>query len=491
MRPEDYTALDAIGLAELVRRGEVTALEVAEAAIERIESLDGQLNAVVERCYDLGRAAAASMDRALPLAGVPFLAKDVNIEVEGLHLTWSCRWLDGLPAAVADAPLARRWRAAGLTILGRTNTPEFAGEFVTEPTWRGATRNPWNLTRTPGGSSGGAAAAVACGMVPIAHATDSGGSIRVPAAACGLVGLKPSRGLVPVGPHHDELAGGLDCEHVLTRTVRDSALMLDLTCGPEPASRSWVSRPAEPFLCAAQSSSPALRFGLALQAPGGAWPAEQVGAAVQDAAALLAKAGHRVCDFQYPAAACHVAPAAAILWMSATAEEIDHLMHSVGRAPLPDELEALSWACIDTGKRCSAVDYERARRTLTAATRAMSEAFQQIDVLILPATAQCAVPTGRIDGRTANFSLEQWNADSYRFAPYTELFNVTGQPVISLPLAQSSDGLPIGVQLAAPLGADAALLRLAGWFERELPWDSRLADLRRRFLPPLAPLMPP
>ena len=491
MSPEDYIAHDASGLADLVRRGEISALEVAEAAIERIESLDGQLNAVVERCYDSGRAAAASMDRSLPLAGVPFLAKDVNIEVEGLHLTWSCRWLDGLPAAVADAPLARRWRAAGLTILGRTNTPEFAGEFVTEPTWRGATRNPWDLTRTPGGSSGGAAAAVACGMVPIAHATDSGGSIRVPAAACGLVGLKPSRGWVPVGPHHDELAGGLDCEHVLTRTVRDSALMLDLTCGPEPASRTLVRRPAEPFVAAVASSSPALRIGVALQAPGGAWPTDQIGAAVEEAAALLAKAGHRIVDFEYPAAACHVAPPAALIWMSATAEEIDHLTQTVGRAPLPDELEALTRACIEVGKRCSAVDYERARRTLTAATRAMAEAFRQIDVLILPATAQCAVPTGSIDGRTANFSLERWNEDSYRFAPYTELFNVTGQPAISLPLAQSSQGLPIGVQLAAPLGADAALLRLAGWFEREVPWDSRLADLRRRFLPSLAPTLTP
>jgi amidase len=333
-------------------------------------------------------------------------------------------------------------------------------------------------------------------MVPIAHATDSGGSIRVPAAACGLVGLKPSRGLVPVGPHHDELAGGLDCEHVLTRTVRDSALMLDLTSGPEPASRTLVHRPAEPFLCAVSRSGPPLRVGLALRAPGGARPAEQIGAAVEGAAALLAKAGHRIVDFEYPAAACHVAPAAALLWMSATAEEIDHLTQTMGRAPLPDELEALSRACIDMGKTCSAVDYERARRTLTAATHAMSDAFQQVDVLILPTTALCAVPTGSIDGRTANFSLEQWNEDSYRFAPYTELFNVTGQPAISLPLAQSSDGLPIGVQLVASLGADATLLSLAGWFEREVPWHSKLADLRRRFLPLLtppllAPLMPP
>jgi amidase len=486
MRPQDYLALDATGLSDLVQRGELSALEVAEAAIERIEALNGSLNAIVERDYDSALRLAASTDRRLALAGAPFLAKDVNIEVKGLHLTWSCRWLKDLPVAEHDAPLAARWRAAGLTILGRSNTPEFAGEFVTEPTWRGATRNPWDLTRTPGGSSGGAAAAVASGMVPIAHATDSGGSIRVPAAACGVVGLKPSRGLVPVGPHHDELAGGLDCEHVLSRSVRDSALMLDLTCGPEPASRTAIRRPVGTYLSALESPRTKLRVGVALQAPAGAQPSEEIGAAVLHAAELLAKGGHRVREFQYPAAACDVAPAAAVVWMSATAEEVDHLKKFVGRAPAADELEALTWACVKLGSECSGVDYERARRKLTAATCAMSDAFADFDVLILPTTAQCAVPTGSIDGRTAKFTLQQWNQDSYLFAPYTELFNVTGQPAVSLPLAHSSDGLPIGVQLAAPLGEDATLLSLAGWFERELPWSDRLAELRNGLLRGLA-----
>src|SRR3984893_7612390 len=205
MRPDEYIAFDASELAE--------------------------------PAFESARSAALQIDPKAPLAGVPFLAKDINIDVAGLHLTASCRWLSELPPATVDAPLARRWRPAGLSIMGRTNTPEFAGEFVTEPTWRGATRNPWDLTRSPGGSSGGAAAAVASGMVPVAHGTDSGGSIRVPAAACGLVGFKPSRGWVPVGPHLDELAGGLDSEHVLTRSVRDSALMLDLTSGGAATTR--------------------------------------------------------------------------------------------------------------------------------------------------------------------------------------------------------------------------------------------------------------
>jgi amidase len=482
MRPDEYVAFDAVGLAELAHRGEVTPLELAEAAIERIEALSPQLNAVVERDYDRARAAARAMDLAAPLAGVPFLAKDINIEVAGLHLTSSCRWLEGLPAATEDAPLAARWRSAGLSILGRTNTPEFATEFVCEPTWRGSTQNPWDLSRTPGGSSGGAAAAVASGMVPIAHATDSGGSIRVPAAACGLVGLKPSRGWVPVGPQHDELAGGLDCEHVLARSVRDSAVMLDLTSGAEATTRYPLKRPADSFAAAASGEAPApLRIGIALRAPGGMMPIDEIGAAVEQAAATLRRAGHTVSEFHFPDSA-NIGEQSAFVWMAATAEEIDFYRGQVGRDPRKDELEALTWACMDLAKRATAVDFLRARRALTAATRDMADAFRRIDVLLLPTTADLPVRTGQIDGRTEAFDMDRWNRDSYRYAPYTELFNVTGQPAISLPLALSSSGLPIGVQFAAPLGEDARLLALAAWFEREQPWEQRLSELRRRFL---------
>jgi amidase len=481
VRPEEYIAFDATGLAALVHRGEVAPRELTEAAIERIEALNARLNAVVERNYGAARSAADAMNLKAPLAGVPFLAKDVNIEVAGLHLTYSCRWLEGLPPATADAPLAARWRSAGLSVLGRTNTPEFAGDFVTEPTWRGSTQNPWDLSRSPGGSSGGAASAVASGMVPIAHGTDSGGSIRVPAAACGLVGLKPSRGWVPVGPRHDELAGGLDCEHVLTRSVRDTALMLDLTSGAEPVSRYPLRRPAESFAAAAGAAVPRLRVGIALRAPGGIAPIEEIGAAVEQAATALTKAGHRVSEFQFPASASTGEPAA-LVWLCAVAEDIDFYRGQVGRDPQTDELEALTWASVALGKRSTAVDYVRARRALTAATRDMAQAFKEIDVLLLPTTANVAVRTGQIDGRTKAFDFDRWNEDSYGYAPYTEIFNVTGQPAISLPLAMSSGALPIGVQLAAPLGEDARLLALAGWFEREQPWEQRLSDLRRRFL---------
>ncbi len=478
MRPDEYTAFDATSLAELVRRGEVSASALTEAAIERIESLNGRLNAVVEHNFAAARAAALADERRGPLVGVPFLAKDMNIEVAGLHLTSSCRWLRDLPPARGDAPLAARWRAAGLNILGRTNTPEFAGEFVTEPTWRGPTRNPWNLGHSPGGSSGGSAAAVAAGMVPIAHGTDSGGSIRVPAAACGLVGLKPSRGWVPVGPHLDELAGGLDVEHVLTRSVRDTALMLEVTCGAEATSRMPLAGPDGRFMAALAVAPPPLRIGVGLQAPGGGRPNDEIAAAVERVAQLLGRAGHHVGSFQFPDSA-NIGEPAGIVWLTAIAEEIDFYRQRVGRPPQPDELEALTWAAIELGKRSSAVDYVRARRALTTATRDMAGIFRLYDVLLLPTTADHAPRIGEIDGRTAAFNLQRWNEQSYGYAPYTEIFNVTGQPAISLPLAMSAAGMPIGVQLAAPLGEDARLLGLAAWLEREQPWDSRLAALRQ------------
>jgi amidase len=480
MKVDEYMTFDGTGLAELVRRGEVTPAELTDAALARIDALNGSINAVVERIDAEARARALAIPRAAPLAGVPFLAKDVNIEVEGLHLAFSCRWLEGLPPSREDAPLAQRWRAAGLSILGRSNTPEFAGEFVCEPTWRGPTQNPWDLARSPGGSSGGAAAAVASGMVPIAHGTDSGGSIRVPAAACGLVGFKPSRGLVPVGPSHDELAGGLDCEHVLTRTVRDSSLMLELTCGAESTSRVVV--PRERYSAAVGAPVAPLNIGVVIRAPDGSSPNDEIGAAVEEIAGILARAGHRLSAAEFPQSA-NIGEAAGVLWFTAIAEDIDFLRARVGRDPGRDELEALTFAALELGRRTSALDYVRARRVLTAATRELARHFGEFDMLLLPTTADHAPLTGTIDGRTRAFDLERWNAESYGYAPYTEIFNVTGQPAVSLPLAMSREGLPIGVQLVAPTGEDKRLLALASWLERERPWEERLAELHRKLAP--------
>ena len=481
MRPDEYMDFDGVGLAGLVRRGEVSAAELAEAAIGRIESIDESINAVVLRAFAAAREAASGVETRAPFCGVPFLAKDMNIDVAGMQLTYACRWLQHAPSAAVDAPLAARWRAAGLSVLGRTNTPEFAGEFVTEPTWRGPTRNPWDLALSPGGSSGGAAAAVAAGMVPIAHGTDSGGSIRVPAAVCGLVGLKPSRGWVPVGPHLDELAGGLDCEHVLTRSVRDTALMLEVTAGPDSLARVPLRCHDGAFTKAVGAPLPRLKIAVMMNAPGGAGPTEEIGAAVEEMARFLSAAGHVVARAAFPTSA-DVGQPAALIWLTAIAEEIDFYTDRLGRAPEADELEALTRAGLALGRRCSALDYVRARRALSGATREMVETFRDFDFLMLPSTADLPPRIGQIDGRTPGFDLDRWNAESYGFAPYTEIFNVTGQPAVSLPLAVSKGGLPIGIQFAAPLGDDARLISLAAWLERERPWEQRLAGLRRRLL---------
>ena len=481
MNAREYVAYDAVGLSELVQRGEVSALELADAAIERIEALNGRLNAVVETHYEAARLAARDADPARPLAGVPFLAKDMDTVVAGLRLTASCRWLSRLPAAMVDAPLAKRWRDSGLTILGRTNTPEWAEDFVTEPTFRGATANPWDLSRSPGGSSGGAAAAVAAGMVPIAHGTDSGGSIRVPASACGLVGLKPSRGVTPVGLAHDELAGGFDVNHVLSRTVRDSARMLDVTAGPDSVNRYPFARHPTPYVEALAAPLRPLKIGYAANAPGGAATTAVVGDALEAVVRLLAGAGHTLVPYAFPREA-DIGQPAALIWMTAIAEDIAFYEAAVGGPPDPADLEAVTRECLRVAHGASAVDYVRARRACTAATRAVVESMEPFDLLLTPTTASLPPMTGEIDGRSATADLARWSAASYGYAPFTELFNATGQPAISVPLAQSPEGLPIGMQLIAPLGADALLLTVAAHLERELPWSPRLAALAASFI---------
>jgi amidase len=481
MKPAEFVKFDAMGLAALVKAGEATPLEIVDAAIARIDALNGRINAVVETAFESARDAAARVDHRLPLAGVPFLAKDMNIDVRGLHLTASCRWLAGLPPAAQDAPLARCWRAAGLSILGRTNLPEWAEDFVTEPTWRGPTANPWDIARSPGGSSGGAAAAVACGMVPIAHGTDSGGSIRVPAAACGLVGLKPTRGLVPTGPHQDELVAGFNCDHVLTRTVRDTALMLDLTASPEPTSRFPHAIRTRRYVDGLDAVPTSLRIGLALRSPSGVAPDDEIGSAVEDVARFLEHAGHRVSRFDFPPET-DIGEPASVIWMTAIAEEVDHHVARVGRKPEPGELEAMTRECMRRAAALSAVDYVRAKRTCAQATRALFNATADLDILMTPATASLPVLTGAIDSRSENSTITAWADAAYRYAPYTELYNATGQPALSLPLAHSHSGLPIGVHFAARLGCDDLLLSLASWLENDMPWRERTAALLRRYL---------
>lgn len=468
---EEYRSRDAVGLAELVRGGEVTAREVLDAAIDEIERLDPALNAVVMRNYEKAREEADAVDRSAPLAGVPFPAKDVNVHVAGFPTTYACRFFADAPVRTIDSLLVSRWRSAGMVVPVRTNTPEFATEFVCEPELYGPTANPWDRTRTPGGSSGGAAAAVASGMVPMAHATDSGGSIRVPAGCCGVFGFKPSSGLVAVGSEFGPLVDGLNCDHAITWTVRDSAALLDATAGPEiGASTPWV-RPAGSFLAGLDRPVGALRIGIVAVSPSGRVPRREIAGKVESTASLLAGLGHSVRSWTWPITD-DVCDGAAVFWAGELAAVVAERAEAIGRGPRTGELGPLvAWSVAEAG-HVDAIGVMHARRTIRDWQVRMAHAMADVDVLLTPVTSEPPLETGLL-AACVEEGLEAWNQRSWRFAPYTEPFNVTGQPAMSVPLHQGIDGLPIGMHFVGRVGEDARLLRLARQLEEAAPWARR------------------
>ena len=468
---EEYRARDAVGLAGLVRSGEVTAREVLEAAIAEIERLDPALNAVVMRSYDKARDDADGVGRGAPLAGVPFPAKDVNVNVAGFPTTHACRFFADSPAHSADSALVSRWRAAGMVVPVRTNTPEFATEFVCEPELYGPTANPWDRTRTPGGSSGGAAAAVASGMVPMAHATDSGGSIRVPAGCCGVFGFKPSSGLVATGSELGPLVGGLNCDHAITWTVRDSAALLDATAGPETGAPVPWAAPAGSFLEALDRPVGPLRIGVVAAAPGGQAPAADIAGKVELTARLLEDLGHPVRPWAWPIAE-DAYDAAFVFWAGELAAVVADRAEAIGRSPRDGELGPLVAWSVAAAARLDATQVMRARSAMRTLQVRMAEAMTGIDVLLTPVAGEPPLETGVL-GACMEKGLDVWNERSARFAPYTETFNITGQPAMSVPLHQGADGLPVGMHFAGRVGEDALLLRLARQLEEAAPWIGR------------------
>ena len=468
---EEYRARDAVGLAGLVRSGEVTAREVLEAAIDEIERLDPALNAVVMRNYGKAHEDADAVDRRAPLAGVPFPAKDVNVHVAGFPTTHACRFFADALAEADDSLLVARWRAGGMVVPVRTNTPEFATEFVCEPELYGPTANPWDRTRTPGGSSGGAAAAVASGMVPMAHATDSGGSIRVPAGCCGVFGFKPSSGLVATGSEFGPLVGGLNCDHAITWTVRDSAALLDATAGPESGTPSPWAAPNGSFLAALDQPVCTLRVGVATMSPSGRTPAGEIEEKVEATASLLADLGHSVRPWIWPVSddACD---AATVFWAGELAAVIADRANAIGRAPRAGELGPLVAWSVAEAARADSLRVMQARRTMREWQIRMARAMTDVDVLLTPVTAEPPLATD-LRAECMEQGLEAWNERSWRFAPYTETFNVTGQPAMSVPLHQGAEGLPVGMHFAGRVGEDARLLRLARQLEEASPWTGR------------------
>jgi amidase len=456
-------------LASLVRSGHLAARELVTASLERIEALDPALNAFIEVDAERALEAAGEIHRGdgRPFAGVPVAIKG-NVPAAGYCMNFGSRFLGGHRPEYS-AYLVRRLREAGFVIVGVTNLPEFGILPTTEPRHTGPTRNPWDPTRTPGGSSGGAAAAVAGGLVPIAHGNDGGGSLRIPAACCGLVGVKPSRGRISHGPDMGD--SYLACNGALTRTVAESAQLLDVLAGYEVGDATWAPRPPEPYATAHRRDPGRLRIAMTAQNALGVDVDPECMHGLREGAELLAGLGHEVVEAA-PALPGHETSALFTQVFGAqVALGISYGELLAGRPPEDDEIEPLSRAIHELSQRSTSVGYVAAVAQLQALARGVIAFFAEYDLLLTPALGERPLPIGELNG-CGEEPLEDF-ARSARFTPFTALFNVTGQPAASIPVALGEDGLPTSVQLVAkPLGEDT-LLQVLGQMEAARPWAHR------------------
>ncbi|RAK60645.1 amidase [Phenylobacterium hankyongense] len=467
---DDYSDYDGLGLAELVRKREVTPGELAEAAIERIERHNPTLNAVVYKGYDDARAWAKGELPDGPFRGVPFLIKDLGMPVAGWPRSYGSRFARGV-VDTEDGDLTRRYRQAGVVPLGKTNTPEYGITGTTEGAFLGACRNPWNPRHISGGSSGGAAAAVAAGIVPMAHASDGLGSIRIPAACCGLVGLKVTRDRNPNGADDTAYAMGFTVDHVVTRTVRDSAAMLDATGTPR-ADAPFAAPPKErPYVEEIERSPGRLRIAWSSETPSGRPIDPQIQAALERTADLLKQLGHEVVEkgmgLDYRALYAARAPVSGANF----AADMARLIEQVGREPEQDELEPLTWASLKGGRKVTGEMAWRGWQDLRVLNRRTLAFFQDWDVYLSPVMGAPVPEIGHMD--PVNLEPREVNRRQGAVFPFTPPFNFSGQPSLSLPLEMSADGLPVGMMFTARFADEATLFRLAAQLEKEVPWKRR------------------
>ncbi len=404
------------------------------------------------------------------MRGVPYLLKDLRADYAGVPTTAGSRFfVDNVPDH--DSELVRRIKAAGLVVFGKTNTPEFGGNVSTEPVLFGPTRNPWNPERIAGGSSGGSAAAVAIGMVPAAHASDGGGSIRIPAACCGVFGLKPTRGRNPAGPVYGEAWNGLSMEHAITRTVRDSAAILDATSGPDVGDPYWAPPPERPYLDEVDREPGILKIAYSVTARSGVPVDPQYVAAVEQTAAWLEGLGHQVEETEAEYDGVELGSAiTTIIGGNMMAAVRKHAVR-VGRDPGEEEIERVIQRRVALGDSLTATDYAAAVQTMHGVGRIIGNFMTEWDVTMTPTVAR--PPLGIGDLNTDTTDVDTFLKNLYGFIPFTAVFNATGQPAMSVPLQHDADGLPIGIQFAGRFGDEATLFRLAGQLEREHPWSAR------------------
>jgi amidase len=469
----------AVELAGMVRSGEVSSRELVEAAYEAIERRNGELNAFVTLCEEraLAEADAVEAGDERPLAGVPIAVKDLVALTAGVRTAMGMRAMgDWVPSA--DSALVRRLRSAGAIIVGKTNTPELGILPVTEPDRFGPARNPWDPTRTTGGSSGGSAAAVASGMVPIAHANDGGGSIRIPASCCGLVGLKASRGRVSLAPL-GEFVGGIAIEGVVSRTVLDSAAALDVLAGYEPGDPYWAPDPSAPFAEAVEREPGKLRIAFSAVAPNGVPVDEACVTATHDTAALLESLGHTV--FEAPALSDEgYIDNFLKIWITGVAGNVREAAAQRGRPIELTELEPLTAQMVEMAGTITGADYLESLEYLRGLTRRVVSMWGDIDVLLTPTLAKPAIEIGGLRPKEGEQPIEMLN-NAAEWVPFTPVWNVTGQPAISLPIHQSESngtaGLPVGVQLVGAPAGEELLLSLSAQLEEARPWADRRPEL--------------
>jgi amidase/6-aminohexanoate-cyclic-dimer hydrolase len=470
----DYENYDGVGLAALIRSGEATAEEVLQACLDRIEARNPALNAVVLRMDDQARAAVAGGLPDGPLTGVPYLIKDLHAVCEGVETSNGSRLFEGV-VADHDSTLIERIRRAGLVIAGKTNTPEFGLNASTEPARFGPTLNPYDLTRSAGGSSGGSAAAVAARILPVTHATDGGGSIRIPAANCGLFGLKPSRGRNPQGPDGGEGWNGLSTAHAVSITVRDSAAVLDATHGPAPGDPYAAPPPLRPYAEEVGADPERLRIALLTAGFDGAPVDAACRKAAEDTARLCESLGHHVEEAKPAIDVERMVWAMRTIIACNLRNMFDMVGMGRGRPVSPGEVEPVSWLFGEEGAATLAPHFARAIHAIHMAGREMGRFFEEYDLLLSPTVGRFDLQLGEID--TGGCDLDAYMADLVGYLPFTPLFNMTGCPAASVPVQWTESGQPVGVQFGAKFGDEAVLFRIAAQLEAAQPWRDRRPPL--------------
>ncbi len=469
---KDYDDYDAVGLAGLVANKDVSAEELLDEAIARTERINPAINAVTHKHYDEARAAIDAGLPDGPFKGVPFLIKDLHLLLTGTVTTFGSALFKDYKAD-HDATLTERYKKAGLVIFGKTNTPEFGLTVTTEPRLFGPTKNPWSLDHSPGGSSGGASAAVAAGIVPLANASDGGGSIRVPAATTGTFGMKPTRGRTPMGPDRGEGWAGQSISHAISRSVRDNAALLDATCGTAPGDPYEVAPPVRPFVEDAARDPRPLRIAKWTTRPDGTTPDAEVIKAVDDAAKLCESLGHHVEEATVEIDAAELGRAQVTLIAANTALAVDARLAMLGRELQQGDLEHSTMLMAEIGRSVTGPDYVAATQFMHQLGRRFAGFHETYDVYLCPVLGMPPVTLGTIDMMSED--TETYTNLLRAYCPYTGMFNMTGQPSMSVPLYWTDKGLPVGTMFTAKFGDEATLFSLAGQLERARPWAQKRA----------------